>query len=418
MPAEPATDPDPDVDPYLGTRRAALRERNFWPYWIGSLLSNCGTWFQNIGQSLLVYRLTGSVFLIGVVSLAQFAGVFVVGPFAGIAADRFDRRRLLLTTQLCGMLVTLGLAAASAAGHATVALVIGVALALGLLQALTVPSQLALVADLVAPVNLPAAVTLNIVTFNGARAIGPVLGAVAVAEIGVSAAFAANACSFLGLMIALLVISPRPVARRSASAPRPRIVDSVRLIAGRPALVRVFVIAAAGSFAIDPITTLSPGFATEVFHAPDTLVGWLVGSFGAGAVVAALVVSHAGLATDRVVGWRGLTLAVAMVVFACSGWVWLSVAALFVAGSGYIGLSTLGLTRLQMTTEPSEHGRLMALWSMAFTGSRPIAGIIDGALAGPLGLRWATLIVLAPLAVCAARMVALGDDRRPVAAVS
>ncbi|HWL42699.1 MAG TPA: MFS transporter [Ilumatobacter sp.] len=402
-------------DPPAGSRRAALRERNFWPYCIGSLLSNCGTWFQNIGQTLLVYRLTGSVFLVGVVGLAQFAGVFVVGPAAGIAADRFDRRRLLLTTQACGMTITIGLAITSATGHANVPVVVAVALALGFLQALSVPSQLALVADLVKPENLPAAVTLNIVTFNGARAIGPVLGALAVAQLGVSAAFAANACSFLGLGIALLVIKPRQRTRRAASEPRPKVVDSVRLVARRPALARVFVVAAAGSFAIDPITTLSPEFATKVFDAPDTLVGWFVGAFGVGAVVAAFVVTASGLATDRVIGMRGLTLAGAMVVFALSDWLWLSLAALFVAGTGYIGLSTLGLTRLQMTTESSEHGRLMALWSIAFTGSRPIAGLIDGALANPLGVRWATLVVLVPLVVCAARMVASTEARTPVA---
>ena len=126
-----------------------LRNRNFWPYFAGNLLSNCGTWFQNIAQAILVYRLTGSTFLVGVVNFAQFVGVFVLAPWAGSAADRFDRRRLVVVTQVVAAAVTALLAALQSAGLATTPVVIGLALVTGACVAFAIPAIQAMVPDLV-----------------------------------------------------------------------------------------------------------------------------------------------------------------------------------------------------------------------------------------------------------------------------
>ena len=151
-----------------------MGDRNFGPYFAGNFLSNCGTWFQNIAQALLVYRLTGSTFLVGVVNFAQFGGVFLLAPWAGRAADRYDRRRLLVVTQFGALAVSLTMAALTQADVATAPIVILLALAMGLTLAFAIPALLALVPLLVEQHDIAPAIALNTVTFNLARAVGPV----------------------------------------------------------------------------------------------------------------------------------------------------------------------------------------------------------------------------------------------------
>lgn len=393
-----------------GSLRSAITDRNFAPYLAGNVLSQCGTWFQNIAQTLLVYRLTGSVFLVGVVNLAQFGGVFLVGPWAGVVADRWDRRTLLLWTQVVSGTITAGLAIASATGHATVPVIVAVAFTLGIAQAFSVPSMLALVPELVAPRNLAAAVSLNIVTFNVARAVGPVLGAVVVATLGVSAAFGVNAISFAALATALLVV--RPLTQRERSAERPRLRQTIREVAAREDLRRVFLAGACASIAIDPVTTLTPEYATAVFGGQDTLVGWFVGAFGLGAVLAGLWVSERPLPSDRALGGRLLLLSGSLCAFAVVPWLVAAMVLLVSAGFWFIALSAAGLARVQRTTDPTLHGRLMALWSIAFMGTRPIAALVDGTLATLIGVRAATFLVVAPAALVGLRLVVPGDRPR------
>lgn len=399
-----------DRTPRSGGLRSALTNRNFVPYLAGNVLSQCGTWFQNIAQTLLVYRLTGSVFLVGVVNLAQFAGVFLVGPWAGVVADQWDRRKLLMCTQIFGGSVTAGLAVVSATGRATVPVVFGVALVLGIAQAFSVPSMLALVPQLVGPQDLAVAVSLNIVTFNVARAVGPVLGAVVVATFGVSIAFAVNAISFTALAVALLVV--RPIVGRQPATERPRLRETLGEVRARRDLKRVFLVGACASIAIDPVTTLTPEFATEVFGREDTLVGWFVGAFGTGAVLAGLWVSRRPQPSDRVLGARLLCLTGSLAAFAVTPWLVVATMFLVSAGFWFIGLSAAALARLQRSTPPTSHGRLMALWSMAFMGSRPIAALVGGGLATGIGVRLATLIVAAPAVLLGLRLVTWGGRHR------
>lgn len=405
-----AYEPPAPRSPGAGALRAVLTDRNFAPYLLGNVLSQCGTWFQNIAQTLFVYRATGSVFLVGVVNLAQFAGVFVVGPWAGVIADRWERRMIVLWTQVFGGTVTAALAVLSATGLATVPLVLGVAFVLGIAQAFKVPSMLALVPQLVAPRNLDAAVSLNIVTFNAARAVGPVLGAVVVATLGVSAAFGVNSISFAALAGALLVV--RPIDRRQPATGRPRLRQTLEEVWRRSDLRRMFLAGTCASIAIDPVTTLTPEFATEVFGGEDALVGWFVGAFGAGAVLAGLWVPQRPPPTDRVLSGRLLLLAGSLVGFAAMPWVIPAMVLLVSAGFWFIGMAAAALARVQRRTDASSHGRLMALWSMAFMGSRPIAALLDGSLATVMGVRWATLALAGPAILVGTRLLLGSEGRR------
>jgi len=393
-----------------GSIRGALSQRGFAAYMVGNTLSSSGTWFQNIAQTLLVYRLTNSVFLVGVVNLAQFASVLFLGPAAGVAADRYDRRRLLLVTQLVSASMTGVMALLASTGHATVPVVIGAALVVGLAQTFSVPAMLSLVPQLVPAEHLNAAVALNIVTFNVARAIGPVLGAVVVSVFGISAAFAVNSLSFLVLAAVLATIRPVHSAAALSTGVRPRLRDTARSLRASPPMARLFITATCVSITIDPVTTLSPAFATEIFGRADTLVGWMVGAFGFGAVIAGLWVSGRGWASDRALGARTALLVAAMLVFALVPNLALALLALVVAGFGFIAVSASALAQVQGESDDGELGRLMALWAMAFMGARPVASVLDGALATATDVRFATIVLSLPAVGAVVMLRRSGSD--------
>lgn len=374
----------------------ALRNRNFWPYFVGNLLSNCGTWFQNIAQAILVYRLTGSSFLVGVVNFAQFAGVFVLTPWAGSAADRYDRRQVILLTQAIAAAVTALLAALQGAGLVTTPVLIGLTLVLGLTFAFAVPSIQAMVPDLVEREHLPAAMAMSSLTFNGARAIGPVVGAVVVAHWGIAVAFGLNALSYLALIAGLLAVQPRETHRTGPAAP-PRWRDSLRLVRHDTALLALLMVVAAISISQDPVSTLTPGFSAEVFDRADTLTGLLVGAFGAGAAVAAA--TAAGRARDPVrrLAPGCLLMGAGMLGFALAPTLPFAFGALAVGGYWFMVSNTGATTALTMEVAPEQRGRVMALWSLCFLGTRPVASLADGALASTAGLRPAAVILTIPV---------------------
>jgi MFS family permease len=392
------------------TTLRALRNPNFGPYFAGNALSNCGTWFQTLGQSLLIYRLTHSTLLLGVVNFSQFAGIFVFAPWSGAASDRYDRRRLLVVTQLLATAITALLALLVALGAANPALVIGLVLLLGTTTAFAVPAGQALLPSLVPREQLAAAVALNSVTYNLARAVGPALAAVVISQVGIAAAMGVNSLSYLALVAAVLVVHPREPQHRSSS--RPRLRDSLAIVWADRRLAGWLAVAAIVGLSSDPVTTLSPAFATRVFDIPDTRAGYLVGAFGFGAVTAAFTIAaRARRSQGRLVMTLAL-LAGGIAAFALSPSFAVALPALFVAGFGYLSSNTHVTTSLQLEIDDAQRGRIMALWSIAFLGSRPIASLIDGGLASVVGVRQAALVMSLPAAV-AALAVARGLRRSP-----
>lgn len=385
-----------------GSPLRALRHRDFWPYFAGNLLSNCGTWFQNLAQALLVYRLTGSTLLVGVVNFAQFVGTFVLAPWAGSAADQFDRRRLLVTTQAVAIAVTALLATLAAADLVTAPIVIGLALALGATTAFATPAMQALVPQLVPTEDLGGAVALNSITFNLARAVGPVAATVVIDRAGLAAAFAVNSLSYLALIAGLVAVHPRPQAPRPAQ--RPRLRESLRLVRDDRRLGLLLAVVAAVSLTSDPVNTLTPGFVSEVLGRSDTLVGILIGVFGAGAVLAAVTVAGRGDLMARV-PFTMLLLAAGITVFGLSPSLPVAVGALAVGGFGFLASTTASSTLLQLGVDDAQRGRVMALWSVAFLGIRPFGSLLDGAVASAVGLRPAAVMMALPSAGLAVAML-------------
>ena len=404
-----------DAEPEAEARSnlALLRHPNFGPYFLGNLLSNCGTWFQNIAQALLIFRLTGSTFLVGVVNFAQFVGVFALAPWAGSAADRFDRRRLLIVTQVGAVVVTALLALLSAADLAPAPVVIFMALLLGLSTAFAIPALQALVPLLVSTTDLGPAIALNSVSFTLARAVGPALGAIVVGSLGIAAAFAFNSVSYLALIVALFIIKPTEQGHRTRE--RPRLADSVKLLRDDAYLAAMLLIVAGVTLATDPVSTLTPGFATHVFHHSDSLTGYLVAAFGSGSVVAGLTIAGRSGEPERRIAVTGVILGVGMVGFGLAPNVGVALVMLFIAGFGFLATTTTTTTVLQLRVDDRLRGRVMALWSVAFLGMRPFGSLIDGGAAAGIGLRGAAVVMAVPSFAVAA-MVTVTLVRRGRAA--
>ncbi len=368
--------------------------RNFSPFFIGNLLSNAGTWFQNIAAVLLVYRLTRSPFLVGVVNFSQFAAVIFLAPVAGSAADRVDRRRLVVLMQVVAATLALLLAYLTATDRATSVAVVAVTLALGATTAFATPALQALVPSLVSRAELPSAIALVSVTFNLARALGPVAAVFVIANFGIATAFAVNALSFLALVAGLALIRPR--ATGPSSEARPRLRDSVALVMSRRALLAPLLVVAAVSLTSDPVNTLTPSFSTEIYSAADTFTGYLVGAFGAGAVAAAFTLIPRSTPSYRLIVLTLGLEAGGMAVFALSTNEVIGLASLFVAGFGFLGSIATSTSLMHLALEDAHRGRVAALWSVAFQGSRPVGSLVDGTLATLAGIRIAGGVMALP----------------------
>ena len=367
-----------------------VRERNFGPYFAGNALSASGTWFQNLAASLLVYRQTHSAFLLGVLNFCQFIPILALVPWTGSAADRFDRKRLLLVTQTVAVGLGAAIAGLAWAGLAPTEVVILFALGFGVISAFSAPAQQALVTQLVVPEEIPSAVALNSMTFNLARAIGPATAAAVIAACGIPTAFFVNAGSYLFFVVALLLVRPRP-QQRAARAP---LRESFALLRAQPRLLWLLFVVMAVGFASDPVNTESPAFAQEFGHA-DTVAGVIIGVFGAGAVAAALF--FAGREGSPRLTVATLTLlGVGMVLFSLSPSLWIGFGFLFVAGFGYLASNARATTQLQLEVSDTQRGRIMALWSIAFLGLRPVASLVDGAIADIAGVRVAGIVLALP----------------------
>jgi MFS family permease len=388
---------------------ALVRQRNFGPYFAGNALSASGTWFQNLAAALLVYRLTHSALLLGVLNFCQFAPVIALAAWAGSAADRYDRRRLLLATQTTASLLAAALSILAWSGLAQAWVVIVFALGLGVTSATSIPAQQALIASLVDRESLPTAVALNSMTYNLARAVGPALGAASVRYLGIPASFLLNGFSYFAFIAALLAIKPR--AQETAAPESSRLRDALGLLRDDPRLLAFLIVVAAVGFGSDPVNTLAPAFA-HAFHRKDTVAGFIIGAFGAGAVAAALLVA------GRVAGSRrrmAITLGLlggGVMAFALSPWLPLGFVFLFVAGFGYLASNTSATTRLQLGVSEAQRGRMMALWGVAFLGLRPLASLADGAIASVAGVRAAGVILPLPALAGAALLVLMGHRER------
>jgi predicted MFS family arabinose efflux permease len=257
----------------------------------------------------------------------------------------------------------------------------------------------ALLPSLVDRSQLGEAVGMNSVTYNVARVVGPIVATVTIAAVGFGWAFALNSLSFVALIVALSMLR---LDRGTGGERRGGSIREVMRLAWEQPRLRVMLFGvAAVSMAADPVITLGPTFAQDVFGRNDNWAGFIVAAFGIGSILAALLLSRTfrapGAARLRALPWSMAVMALGLAGFAFVPWFWPALVVLMVGGAGYLIASTAWTTALQEEVEDRMRGRIMGLWTVAFLGTRPIAALIDGAMADLIGPRAAVLVILVPL---------------------
>lgn len=387
--------------PEANSALSAIKDRRFGPYLAGNFTSNIGNWFQNVAAGIVVYQLTGSNTLVGAVSVLQFLATLILSPWSGAMADRFNRRKLLILAQMISATGAVGLAIwvglEGVEGLPGVWPVLAASGVIGLGFAVGISSMNALIPSLVEPEDLDNAIALNSATFTLARAIGPALAGLVVAAFGAAWAFGINALTFFPLIIVLFWIKPRPMKRSRGDG---SVRAGFRYVRERKAMLWIVLTTLAVGWAGDPANTLSPAYA-DLFGQGEWFVGLQVAAFGAGAAVMSFLVGRVQARLGQIRTTRAglILLGVGLASFAGAPHEAVVLFGLFIAGSGFVLGVTTTNSNLQRRLDEDMRGRVMALWSMAFLGSRPIAGIIDGAVADLVSPRVGALAAAVPLFV-------------------
>ncbi|MFN2544374.1 MAG: MFS transporter [Actinomycetota bacterium] len=394
--------PEFSVAPQSGG--SLLRERNFRLFFFGMLISNSGTFLQSVSQGVLVYGLSHhSNFMVGVTQAAVFVPVLLLALQGGSLADRFDRRWLLIATQVLALAATGTLAVIVATGHASVPAVMVVAVLVGIQYAVAIPTMQALLPAFVDPRRLGEAIGLNSVTFNLARVIGPAISTVLI-SVSFGLAFGLNSLSFLALIAALLLIKFNRPTRGEGG---PRSVREGLAYAWRNPRTRIILAAVLTlSLAIDPMITLAPDIARNVFHRPRQDAGLFLAAFGFGSMCAAFlfvrILRSPSQERYRNAPWLMALFAGGVIAFSWMPSIWLALAVLAVGELGFLTSTTTWTTGLQEEVSEAMRGRIMGIWTLCALGSRPLAALIDGAVADWAGPRVASLVIALPLVIVAA----------------
>lgn len=384
-----------------------LRQHRFFVYFCGSLVSNLGTWLQNTAQMLLAYQLTHSAFAVGVVTCAQFSGFLLVGPWAGTLADRLGSRRVLICAQILSAGAAGVLAYLQFNGRLSERPLVLGALVMGLAFTFALPLQTAMVRRLVPETDTKAAMAMNSVSYNAGRTLAPVLCVLVLASIGAAWAFTLNAVSFFVFAATIIAVHPSSTPKQERRAH-----DwlGLRIAVWQPRIALLLVMVAAVTIADDPILVLGPPLAHQVLAVSSHWPAYFLSALGLGTVLGALVPTRP--STARRAAIPLLALAFSVIVFVLGITAWLSLLAALVAGVAALLTGAATQTLLFEKAGPGHAASVMALWAIAWAGSKPIASLMDGWLASMLGVRWAGLILAAPALAIATLELRLPDKPR------
>jgi len=365
----------------------ALSHRNFQLFFSGQLISLIGTWMQSVAQSWLVYKLTGSGLKLGAVGFASQIPVFMFAPLGGIAADRFNRRYIVIGTQIASMLLAFILAAITLTHRVQVWHVFVLAGLLGVVNAFDIPGRQSFLVDMVGRDDLMNAIALNSSMFNGARVIGPAIAGILVARIGEGWCFFSNAVSYIAVIIGLLLMRVHSPAKASTASPLENIMEGFRFVNRTAPIRALLLLLGLVSLVGMPYVVLMPIFADKILHGGARGLGILMGATGIGALLGALTLAF----REGVKGlgrWVAACCAgfgVSLIVFAISHNFWVSVILLLPVGYTMMLQMSSSNTLIQVMVPDELRGRVMAVYSMMFMGMAPIGALLGGILADRLG---------------------------------
>jgi MFS family permease len=366
----------------------ALRHPNFRLFFSGQLVSLVGTWMQRVAEAWLIYRLTHSAFLLGVLGFASQVPVFFIGPLGGHVADRYERRRILVATQTASMLLASGLALLTLTGLVREWHLLLFAALLGVVNAFDIPARQAFFVQMVSREDLINAIALNSSMFNGARVVGPAVAGLLVAAIGEGWCFLANAVSYLAVIAGLLMIRlPRQTAEPDVKSVWANVAEGFRFVATAAPVRALLILIGLVSFTAMPYAVLMPLFADRIFHQGAQGLGILMGASGVGALIGSLMLamrsSIRGL--GRWIATACGILGVALIVFGVSRNFVFSAGVLVIVGMALMVQMASTNTLIQSMVPDALRGRVMSVYSMMLMGMGPFGALLAGSIAAHIG---------------------------------
>ena len=387
--------------------------RNFRLFLFGHLVSSTGTWMQQVAQDWLVLRITDAPLPLGITLALQFAPMLAFGAWAGLVADRVDKRRLLLATQTAMAVLALVLGTLTATGSVQLWMVYALALLLGVATAFDMPARQSFVTEMVGPDRVANAVGLNSASFNTARVLGPAVAGGLIAVVGIAPAFFLNAFSYLAMIGGLLAMDPDRLYRRPAvERGRGQIRAGVRYVWATPVLrSTILLVAVVGMLGLNYRVAL-PLLARFAFDGGPGTYGILAAIMAAGSVVGALTVARRGRPTRALLVGSVAAFGLLSFAAALAPTVVVEAAFLFPIGAASLSFVATANSTVQLASDPAMRGRVMSLFGLVLLGSGPPSGLLSGWMAGQFGPR-SILLLSGVSCVIAATVAALtGRHRR------
>jgi len=376
---------------------SSLYSRNYRIYFVGQGVSLIGTWMQHIALSWLVYRLTGSVFLLGLIGFTSQIPMFILSPFTGVITDRFNRLNIMKAAQILFMLQALLITLLVLFDIIEVWHIIALSIFFGIISAFDAPARQSLVIDLIDnPNDLGNAIALNSAIFNGARLIGPAIAGITIAIVGEGICFLINTLSYLAVIIALSYIKTE---KRQPKTDQSKFLKSFtegfkytfQSIPIKTLIILLAILSLVGL----PYIILLPAYAKEILHGGSDTLGYLMSSMGAGALFAALYMASrkSVIGLGKIISTNIILLGLGIILAAFSKQIYFSSIVFFLTGLSMIFTLSSINTLLQTITDDDKRGRVMSFYSMALMGIYPLGNLLAGSIASGIGIPYTLLIM-------------------------
>ena len=394
---------------------AALRQRNFGLYTLGSGVSLIGMWVQRIAIGWLTWELTRSGTWLGLIAFADLFPTVLLTPLAGVVADRYDRLRITIVSQYLAMGQAVLLAALTLTGQITIWWLLVLSLFVGVVWSFNTAARLSMIPNLVERRYIPSAVALNAAAFNVARFIGPALAGAIMALWGAGEAFAFNALTYVVFIVALMKMRLLDVETggRARGGMLAQSFDGIAYARRHPGIGPILLLLIAMAVGVKPMLELLPGFADAVFHSGVEGLAQLTAAAGLGALITAIWLAQRGRMTGltRIAMLALAVSAGAIAVFTATDWFPLGLAACFCFGVTITMAGTATQSLMQNAVEGHMRGRVMSLYGLVYRGAPAAGALVMGAAADLVGLRWALasggVICVAALIWIAGRRVSM-----------
>jgi MFS family permease len=369
----------------------AFESRNYRLFFLGQGVSLIGTWMTQTASIWLVYHLTNSALLLGIVGFASQAPSFILMPFSGVFVDRWNRRRTLVFTQVLSMVQSLTLAILTLTNTIQIPHIIALSVFQGMINCFDMPTRQAFVVDLVEKKdNLGNAIALNSSLFSGSRLIGPAIAGLLIAVVGAGYCFLIDGISYIAVIASLLAMKIKPrhlKAVQSQDNLWQRFKEGFEYAFGFPPIRSILLLVGLVSFMGMPYTVLAPIFATDILKGGPETLGFLMAASGLGAMSAAIYLSSRStvIGLGKIIAFAPLIFGIGLIIFSLSNTLWLSLLTMLFVGASVTLLSTSSNTILQTIVDEDKRGRVMSFFSMAFLGMVTFGNLLAGTLASRIG---------------------------------